>query len=337
MNTVAMAAAAHNRRSRTPGLAKLVEVPFDMGKLEVIFRLRLAHPVLLSGMPNPQAIVHFADTGNTVRLEAPQYGAATAQPSLEGFEEMTLHVERDCTHGQGTDTSYANADRLHINQDAARAFWQLFEAIRETGWSRDNTVFMYPVVPAENLVSNPLVKSCESVWIYNGKCLEQSKTGRGLPAIEITDERWANAVKRLGEGSSVPVYTRFALDAIYFAEHDPTRSIIMACAAWETALRYYLAIIASKRDPAYLVASDSRGIPRLYEFAMTAKGGPLFYDLISKATDLERHCLESYRRQMKKLGGIRNKLVHEGKDNLPKGTATDSALAVMSAIEWLFG
>ena len=308
-----------------------------MGKLEVIFRLRLAHPVLISGMLYPQAIVHFADTGNTVRLEAPQYGAATAQPSLEGFEEMTLHVERACTDEQGTDTSYDNSDRLHIKQDAARAFWQLFEAIRETGWNRDNTVFMYPVVPAENLLSNPLVKACESVWIYNGEPLEQSKTSRGIPVIEITGDRWANAVKRLGEGSPVPVFTRFALDAIYFAEHDPPRGIIMACAAWETALRYYLAKVASKRDPAYLVAANGGNIPRLYEFAKAARGGPLFYDWIDGATDLERRCLESYQQHMEKLGRIRNKLVHEGEHNLSIGTATDSALSVMSAIEWLFG
>lgn len=307
-----------------------------MGKLEVIFRLRLAHPVLLSGMPFPQAVVHFADTGNTVRLEAPQYGAATAQPSLEGFEEMTLRVERDCKDEQGTNTSYDNADRLQIKQDAARAFWQLFEAIRETGWSRDNTFFMYPVVPAENLLSNPLVKGCESEWIYNGNRLEQSKTGRGLPVIEITDERWANAVKRLGEGSSVPVYTRFAMDAIYFAEHDPTRGIIMACAAWETALRFYLATVASKRDPAYLIASKGGNIPRLYEFARAARGGALFYDWIEKATGLERVSLESFRQRMESLGGVRNKLLHEGEMKLPEMAATNHALAVLSAIEWLF-
>lgn len=308
-----------------------------MGKLEVVFTIRLAFPSLHMGAGGPPAMVKFAETGNTVYIAAPQYIPATPQLSLDGFEQMTLRVERDCTDERGIDTSYSNADRLHINQDAARAFWQLFEAIRETGWMRDNTVFMYPVVPAENLLTNPLVKSCESEWIYNGKSLEQSKIGRGLPVIEITDDRWANAIKRLGDGSSVPVYTRFALDAIYFAEHDPPRGIIMACAAWETALRYYLAIVASKQDPAYLVASKGGNIPRLYEFAKAARGGPLFCGWIDGATDLERRCLESYRLQMEKLGGIRNKLVHEGEDNLPKGTATDSALAVMSAIEWLFG
>jgi hypothetical protein len=308
-----------------------------MGKLEVVFTIRLAYPSLHMSTDEPPAIVRFAETGNTVYVEAPQYIPATPQSALDGFEQMTLCVERECTDEQGTDTSYGNADRLHINQDAARAFWQLFEAIRETGWSRDNTVFMYPVVPAENLLSNPLVKGCESEWIYNGKRLEQSKTGRGLPAIEITDERWANAVKRLGEGSSVPVYTRFALDAIYFAEHDPTRGIIMACAAWETALRYYLATVAWKRDFRCLEVSKRGNIPTLEKFATAARGGPLFYDWIDKANGLERQVLENYRLRIEKLRGMRNELLHTGEAKLPEMAATDSALAVMSAIEWLFG
>jgi hypothetical protein len=76
------------------------------------------------------------------------------------------------------------------------------------------------------------VRGRESQWIYEGKCLEQAKTGKGIPTIEITDERWRAAVERLGKGEPVPVYSRFALDAIYFAEHDPLRGIIMACVAF---------------------------------------------------------------------------------------------------------
>src|SRR5260370_31303094 len=79
---------------------------------------------------------------------------------------------------------------------------------------------------------------------------------RRLPAIQLTEEWWAEAVDRLKRNQPVPVYTRFALDATYFADHDPTRGIIMACSAWETALRFYLAEVASKRDPPYLLASS---------------------------------------------------------------------------------
>jgi hypothetical protein len=307
-----------------------------MGKLEVIFKIRLAYPLLRMGTAGPPAVVHFPDTGNTVRLEAPMYGPPTAQPVLEGFDQMTLHVERECTDEQGRDTSDNNFDRLRINQDAARGFWQLFEAIREAALRQDNVVFMFPVVPSEEIRSNPLVKGCESQWIYEGNCLEHAKIGKGIPTIEITDDRWAAAVKRLGEGKPVPVYTRFALDAVYFAEHDPPRGIVMACAAWETALRYYLATVASKRDPAYLIASEGGNIPRLYEFAIAARGGPLFFDWIDKTAGFERELLESHRQQMGKLGKMRNRLLHEGETTLPELAATNCAAAVLSAIEWLF-
>jgi hypothetical protein len=295
-----------------------------MGKLEVIFNIQLAYPVLHMSAAEPPAVVYFTDTGNTVRLEVPEQGIA----------RVVLHVERECTDEQGKDTSVENADHLRINRDAARAFWQLFDAIREAALPR--TVFMYPVVPSEDIRFNPLVRGFDSEWIYEGACLERVKMGKNMPAIEITSDKWAAAVKRLSEGKLVPIYIRFALDAIYFAEHDPQRGIIMACAAWETALRYYLANVASKRDPAYLLASKLTGIPRLYEFAKAARGGPLFFDSIDNATGLERKGLESFRRRMEKLGGVRNKLLHEGEMELTEMAATDHALAVLSAIEWLF-
>jgi len=307
-----------------------------MGKLEVIFKIRLAYPLVGMGTAEPPAVVYFADTENTVRIEAPQYGPPTGQPPVEGFEQMTLSVERECTDEQGRDTSQSNSDGLQINQDAARGFWHLFEAIREAALHRDNTVLTYPVVPAEDIRRNPLVRSGEFEWIYDGKSLKQAKLSLNLHAIELTEEWWADAVKQIGEGKSVPVYTRFALDAFYFAEHDPPRGIIMACAAWETALRYYLATVASKRDPAYLVASKSGNIPRLYEFAKAARGGPLFNDWIDKATGFERVGLESFLTLMEKLGSVRNKLLHEGEMKLEEMAATDHALAVLSAIEWLF-
>src|SRR5260221_3923562 len=139
-----------------------------MGKLEVIFKFRLAYPVLHMGTPGTPAVVHFPDTGNTVRLEAPQDGPAPVQSANEGFGQMTLHVERECTDEEGNDTSESNSERLHINQDAANAFWQLFEAIRAAALPR---VFMYPVVPSEDIRLNPLIRGFESEWIYQGKCL----------------------------------------------------------------------------------------------------------------------------------------------------------------------
>src|SRR5260370_40733368 len=94
---------------------------------------------------------------------------------------------------------------------------------------------------------------------------------RGPPAIQLTDTWWTEAVNRLKRNYPVPVYTRFALDATYFAERDPTRGIIMACAAWATAPRHYLANVAPKRDPAYVFATDSKNIPLLPKFATTSQ------------------------------------------------------------------
>ncbi len=307
-----------------------------MGKLEVIFKIRLAYPVLDLTTSKLSAFPKFAETGNTVRIEAPQISPATGQPPSEGFDQMTLRVERECADEQGMDTAYSNRERLGINQDAAKAFWQLFEAIREAELWLHNTVFVFPVVPTENIESNPLVRNCEVEWIYDGNCLERTHLRRNIPAIQITDDSWTVAAKRLNEGRPVPAYISFVLDAFYFAEHDPPRGIIMACAAWETALRYYLANVASKRDPAYLVASKSGNVPKLYQFGKAARGGPVFYDMLDHATPLEQLSLELYRKQIDDLPRKRNKLVHEGETQMPKGAATDSALAVLSAIEWLF-
>lgn len=309
-----------------------------MGKLEVIFRIRLAYPLILMSAAEPPAVVKFPESSNTVRIEVPQVTPPTSQPALEGFDQMIVIVERECTDQQGTDTSQANQETLQIYQNASTAFWQLFEAIRESALRQDNTVFMYPVIPTPDIRRNPLVRSGESEWLYNGNSLERTRFGPNMvPVIQITDDWWGDAVKRLGEANPVPVYRRFASDAVYFAEHDPPRGIIMACAAWETALRVYLATVASKRDPSYELASELRGIPTLYRFVQKARGGPVFYDWIGGASPLERQCFESFREIIGKLGTIRNKLLHEGEANIPPGTATDSALAVMTAIDWLFG
>src|SRR5260370_21547179 len=115
---------------------------------------------------------------------------------------------------------------------------------------------------------------------------------RGPPAIQLTDTWWTEAVNRLKRNYPVPVYTRFALDATYFAERDPTRGIIMACAAWETALRHYLANVAAKRDPAYVVAAHSRSIPLLRRFAETPTGRALLPNLINPTPRITKEHLK---------------------------------------------
>jgi hypothetical protein len=307
-----------------------------MGKLEVIFKVRLAYPLMRMSTAETPAVLGFKNTGNTVHIEAPQFIPDITQLPQQGFDEMTLRVERACSDKIGRDFSVQNSNELQIGQDAAKAFRQLFEAIRESALRRDNIVFIYPVVPSEDLRNNPLVKGYESEWIYEGASLEKFKYESGRPVIQVTDEWWRDAVKRLGSGDSVAVYFRFALDAFYFAQHDPPRGIIMACAAWETALRCYLANEASKRDPKYLRASKEHGLPRLCQSAQEARGGPLFFDSIDKASGMERASFKSFQQLMEGLGKVRNKLLHEGEFKLPEMAAWYHAMAVMGAIEWLF-
>ncbi len=170
-------------------------------------------------------------------------------------------------------------------------------------------------------------------WVYNGGAPSRAPLG-GFPTITVSHHAWAEAARRLAAGEPIPPHISFALDAAYFIQGDPLRGIIMACAAWETALRHYLAKVASQRDPAYLVASRGGNIPRLYEFAKAAKGGPLFYESAGKGSDTfyerERECI-------RRLPEWRNKLLHEGNAAIPEGAATDAALAVLNAIDWLFG
>jgi hypothetical protein len=307
-----------------------------MGKLEALFRIRLSYPLLAHAIAKEPAVVKYTDTKNSVSIEFPKPGPAPEQPALDGFDEIILRVERECTDAEDADVRATKLTGFQIDQDAARAFWQFFEAIRAAALRQDNTVFLYPVVPTHDIVANPLVRRCTVDWTFDGQPLVQSVGQRGLPAIQLTDGWWAEAVDRLKRDQSVPVYTRFALDATYFAEHDPTRGIIMACAAWETALRYYLADVAAKRDPAYLLASEGRSIPLLLKFAEAAKGGPLFQDAIDQSHGLERKHLEYCRRMLNELPGLRNKLLHRGQMEILTTNASGAASAVLTAIDWLF-
>jgi hypothetical protein len=227
---------------------------------------------------------------------------------------------------------------LGIPTDAAKAFWLLAETIREYEYRGGSpggfsTVGGYPVAPAEEIQDNPLVRTCSFEWLYNGTEIYRGSL-TGIPTITITGECWKEARRRLAGRETVPPYISFALDAAYFSEGDPLRGIIMACAAWETALRHYLANVASLRDPAYLVASQGGNIPRLYEFAKAAKGGPLFYESVGMGSD---ELYERERESIRRLPEWRNKLLHEGRTAIPQGTAGDAVIAVLNAIDWLFG
>ena len=307
-----------------------------MGKLEAVFRVRLSFPLLAHAVNQQPAVVKFTDTNNTASIEYPKPGPAPEQPALDGFDEIVLRVERECTPAEA-DIRARRLNNFQMDTDAARAFWQFFEAIREAALRLDNTVFIYPVVPTHEIEANPLVRLCTVDWTFDGMPIVQSMGRRGMEAIQLTDTWWTEAVERLKRNQPVPVYTRFALDATYFAERDPTRGIIMACAAWETALRYYLAEVASKRDPAYLVAADSRSIPLLRKFAETAKGCALLQDEIDLSTGIVKEHLEYARLILNELPKLRNKLLHKGEMEVSTTNARAAASAVLAAIEWFFG
>lgn len=310
-----------------------------MGKLQVIFRIQLAYPVItLMGNEQP-IVIEIPATGNTVRIKAPRHNTAVKEPPFGGGE-MTLIVERECAKQPGNNPSGRTRQKLGIEQDAAKAFYQFFEAIRDSALRRENTVFTYPVVPSEDIGSNPLVTSYKLEWVYEGNAFFHDALARGIPAIQISEEGWRDAASQLTIGKTIPVYRKFVLDAFYFAQHDPPRGIVMACAAWETALRYYLANI-SKRE----AVSDIRGIPTLYELAKQTRGGSLFYDWIESVSrgepdevyrGREIEILRRYGSLVDNLRQIRNKLLHEGKSDPTEKVTTDYALAVAAAIDWLF-
>lgn len=156
-----------------------------MGKLQVIFELGLAHPLsLFEGIPDHPATVHFADTGNTVSIDPPKPGTRKSDPgTLGAFEVLILRVQRDCSDTEGKDTTYINNERLSINKDAGRAFWRLFETVRNVEL-RHRHVAGYPVVPAETIQSNPLVRKCKAEWIYDGVRIQQMTFG-GIASVGI--------------------------------------------------------------------------------------------------------------------------------------------------------
>jgi hypothetical protein len=207
-----------------------------------------------------------------------------------------------------------------------------FEAVRESDYRENTSLPGYPVAPAEEVQNNSLVRTCDIESSYEGET-PRFIPATSVPAIRITEHAWKEAGRRLSTGDRVQPHWNFALDAAYFSGSDPIRAVIMACAAWETALRYYLANVASVRDPAYLVASRGGNLPRLYEFMKAAKGGDLFYDRYQRGAD---SFFDSQRAYIRDLPRQRNKLLHEGQTPTAKLEAVDILLAVLNAIDWLF-
>jgi len=301
-----------------------------MGKLRVTFKLGLAHPTMyLDGGIGQPVVLKFTDTGNTVVIEPPSFGPPVGPYAhLGAFNEIVLHVDRECSDGEGQDASGPNVDRLRITQDAGRALWMLLETLRDIE-SSGGTLVGFPVLPAERIQDNQLIVSCVAEWTYNGGRI-RSLTFGGKGVIPVRPASWAEAARRLEKQLRVPAYRSFATDAFYFAiSGDPHRAIIMACAAWETALRTYLKTESSRRDPAYGLAAKSWGIPRLYAYTKLARGGPVFFDDPAGPEGEQSKLIE-------KLPQVRNKLLHDGEWTARAREPLRYAMAVLHAIAWLF-
>jgi hypothetical protein len=304
-----------------------------MGRLEVTFKVGLSYPLMVIGaLPGGSLTFAFA-TRNRVEIEQPDRGPIPVEAQQRGvLAQVVVRVIRECPEENVQNASYRTFQDFHITSDAAEAFWQFFAVIRETDLKENNSLAGYPIAPSDEIQSNPMVRCCDLEWSFNG-----TRKGMmpltGIPSIRITDHGWNEARRRLLAGDKLLPHVTFALDAAYFANRDRVRSVIMACASWETALRYFLANVAGKRDPAYLVASRGGNIPRLLDFVRAAKGGDLFFDFYGSGADAH---LDIQRQHIRQLSTVRNKLLHEGNTAIPSGIAIEYVLAVLDATDWLF-
>jgi hypothetical protein len=302
-----------------------------VGWLEVTFKIGLSHPLMAMHAASTPISVTFPETGNTVLLEPPG-NIPNEEPRLGAFDLLILSVRRECTDAEGREAALAELRKWRVLSDAAKVLWYFFEAVRESDFREHNSLAGYPVAPAEEIQNNSLVRTCDVESSYEGgpsRLIPLSS----IPSIRITERAWKEAARRLASQERVLPHWSFALDAAFFSGSDPIRAVIMACAAWETALRYYLGNVASLRDPAYLVASRGGNLPRLQEFMKAAKGGDLFYDRYGRGLD---GFLDRQREYVRELPTLRNKLLHEGQTVSKDFGAVDVVLAVLNAIEWLF-
>jgi hypothetical protein len=299
----------------------------EAGWLEVTIRIGLAHPLILLCAPRVPIVVAFSDTGNTVFIDPPDRLPVTDyQKSLGAFDRMTFRVRRECADDEGRAASLTEFQTWHILSDAARTFWLFFETVRESDFRENNTLAGYPVAHADEIQNNALVRTCDLEWSYDASPLRTIPLS-SHPAIQITENGWREAARRVSACESALPQVSFALDAAQFAQSDPLRAIIMACAAWETALRSYLAKHVTARQ------LRNANLPKLYEFMKRARGGDLFFDAYGKGSDAY---FDRQRQRVAQLSKLRNKILHEGRAAIPEDAALESVLTILNAIEWLF-
>jgi hypothetical protein len=283
-----------------------------MNKLEVIFRLGLAHPLLILDTTERRAWCRFSETKNETWIEV-QRGLLPEKASGE-FDVILLHVERECGPEDRDEARYyAVLNEWGIIKDAATALWRFMEYVREGDFMTDQTVAGYPVVPSETPQDNPVVQTARAEVVFDGQVLT-TLPFTTVPAIQIRAGAWDRVCEKLEKGEDIPPYRSFLLDAYYFATSgDPIRAVVMGSAAWETGLKQYLTSIGKN------VLKKNR--PTLTQMAEDAK---------------RDHIPASITGALANLARLRNDLLHEGKKSLTKEDIVGMILAVDEAIIWLY-
>jgi hypothetical protein len=286
-----------------------------MSKLEVVFRLGLAHPILLMDNTSRPATALFPETGNTVRFEV-RYGARWPDESCGAFDMVFLRVERESdAEDRNQAHSYAKLQEWGVVRDAATVLGRVLSCLRDEDFVRKQTVNAYPAVVSDSPHSNPAVRIAEAEVFFDGEKVTTMPL-TGFPTIAVWPGAWDRVCDKLARGEDAPAHRGFLLDAYYFAiSGNPPGAVIMACVAWETALRQFLSskgVEFSKRD----------GVHKLRGLAEKARGQRL---------------LRVHAEPLAKLTETRNKLLHEGRKDLISENVEQLIFAVDGAMIWLFG
>ncbi len=168
-----------------------------MSHIEVIFRLALAHPLLIMDATDSDAKVHFSETENTVCVELVR-GPWPEDPNDRGvFDVVLLHVHRDCAPEDRDESPYyAKLEEWGIVRDAATTLWRLLEYIRDEDFLLSRTVAGYPAAPSETPQANPVVQTARAEVIFDGDPLSTLPLG-GVPSIQIARGVWDPRVSTL--------------------------------------------------------------------------------------------------------------------------------------------
>jgi hypothetical protein len=314
-----------------------------MGKLEVVFTIGLAYslapdPDILSdrrvmsmrrvrASGSKAAVFVFVAPPNTVRIDFPIPGRQFKSEFGGILDQLVLSVETECPSKEEGRASW-NDPRLNIQQDGARALFDLFDMLRLLEYRDNRTVHGYPILRAPRLEASPLVGRCEAQVLFDSEVIVENAQLNSSASIQIRRKSWEEGVSRMAGGAKVPVYLGFALDAMYFATFDSLRAIIMAAAAWEIALREYVRDVVAKADSACRCGPNSK-------FAYTLKTAESHRGLLFVDAPLADRCKKRMDDLVRDLPRLRAELLHNGIFP-PQSVVRETTEAVLQAIDWLF-